>query len=237
MPALIFWKSVIKALVLPPTGLLLVILAGLWMARKGRRLGLALAGGGALALLALAVPLVAVALVKTLDPPAPFDGRTAGAGAIVIVGGGARRMAPEYGADTVNALSLERVRYGARVARTTGLPVLVTGGAPQGFSSEASLMQRALEEDFGVQVQWIESESLDTRENAMLSARILRSHGIHKAVLVTHAFDMKRAAAEFRDAGDRNCACRGRHTQSGTNRDPRLPAGNERSPAQLLRAL
>ena len=49
--------------------------------------------------------------------------------AIVILGGGVRRHAAEYGGDTLGQLTLERVRYGARVARLTGLPVLVSGGS------------------------------------------------------------------------------------------------------------
>jgi hypothetical protein len=35
----------------------------------------------------------------------------------------------EYGGDTLGRLTLERVRYGARVAKKTGLPVLVAGGS------------------------------------------------------------------------------------------------------------
>ena len=52
----------------------------------------------------------------------------ADAEAIVILGGGTRRNAPEYGGDTLGRLTLERVRYGAQVAKLTALPVLVTGG-------------------------------------------------------------------------------------------------------------
>lgn len=83
--------------------------------------------------------------------------------AIVILGGGVRRHAPEFGGETLGRLTLERVRYGARVARETRLPLLVTGGALFGGSTEAALMKRALEEEFNVAVRWTEERSRDTR--------------------------------------------------------------------------
>ena len=48
--------------------------------------------------------------------------RLADAGAIVILSGGLRDYAPEYGGPTVNRVTLERVRYGARLARQSGEP-------------------------------------------------------------------------------------------------------------------
>ena len=68
--------------------------------------------------------------------------------AIVIVAGGRHRNAPEYGGETVNPLTLERLRYGARLARASGLPILLSGGAPSGGTAEALLMRDALERDF-----------------------------------------------------------------------------------------
>lgn len=98
-------------------------------------------------------------------------------------------------------MTLERVRYGARVARLTGLPVLVTGGSPSGGESEAKLMQESLEREFGVEVRWAEDRSRNTHENAVFSAQILRLAGIHRVVLVGHGVDMPRAIAEFADEG------------------------------------
>src|SRR5258707_4562639 len=47
--------------------------------------------------------------------------------AIVILGAGRRVYAPEFGGETVDEFGLERVRYGAALARLTELPVLVSG--------------------------------------------------------------------------------------------------------------
>jgi len=119
----------------------------------------------------------------------------------VIPGGGVRRDAPEYGGDTLASLTLERVRYGAHVARLTGLPVLVTGGSVLGGEPEAKLMAASLEREFGVPVRWIEARSRTTHENAVLSARMLKNEGINRVVLVVHGFDTRRAMAEFQAQG------------------------------------
>jgi uncharacterized SAM-binding protein YcdF (DUF218 family) len=195
-------KALLKALMLPPTGPLLLSAFGLGILNRFPRAGRTLAAAGVLLLLALSVPVVAVALLRTVDtsPPLDFE-RAKSAQAVVILGGGSRRNAAEYGGDTLGRLTLERVRYGARVAHLTGLPVLVSGGAPADGESEAKLMRDALEREFGIPVRWAEDRSRNTHENAVLSAAILRGAGIHRVVLVGHSFDMPRAAAEFADEG------------------------------------
>jgi uncharacterized SAM-binding protein YcdF (DUF218 family) len=199
----IYWlKALAKALVLPPTGPLLVAIAGLALLRRSPRLGRTLAWAGVLVLLVLSVPVVASLLQESIAVSSALDlDRAKSAQAIVILGGGTRRGASEYGGDTLGRLTLERVRYGARVAKLTGLPVLVSGGAPPGATTEASLMRRALEDEFGVPVRWTEDRSRDTHENAVRSAAILRPEGITRVVLVAHDFDMRRARAEFAAQG------------------------------------
>ncbi|MGH8800143.1 MAG: YdcF family protein, partial [Casimicrobiaceae bacterium] len=185
----IWVKAVLKALILPPTGSLLIALAGLAARPRLPRLGAVLAWTGVASLLALSIPAVSVLLMQGLAVPAPFDRAVAAdAQAIVILGGGTRRDAPDYGGDTLATLTLERVRYGARVARETGLPVLVTGGSTYGGKAEAELMRQALQGEFGVAVRWAENRSRTTHENAVYSAALLRAAGIGRVVLVAHAF-------------------------------------------------
>lgn len=195
-------KAVVKALVLPPAGPLLVALAGVLLWRRKPVLGRALAGFGVLSLLALSLPVVSTLLLRTVEIAPPLDWQMArSAQAIVILGGGTRRAAPEYGGDTLARLTLDRVRYGALVARTTQLPVLVTGGAVFGGTPEARLMQAALQDEFGVDVRWVEDGSRNTRENAGRSARLLQADGVTRIVLVAHGFDMRRAVPEFARVG------------------------------------
>ena len=195
-------RAVAKALVLPPAGPLLLAVAGLVVARRAPRTGRALAWIGIGALLLLSLPIVAAWLARPFDR-APFAAADAqGAQAIVILGGGTRRNAPEYGGDTLGRLTLERVRYGAQVAKATGLPVLVSGGSTFGaVSTEAALMRSALHQEYGVAVRWVEDASRNTDENARHSAALLKRDGVHRIVLVAHAIDMPRATAEFAEAG------------------------------------
>lgn len=196
-----FLKGLLGNLLLPPTnGLLLLILAALFHRRRGA-FALALLGGGLL--LAQSLPPVAGWLNDTLEERAgPVLTDTRGAGAIVVLGSGLSIDAPEYNGDTVTDRSLVRARYGAVVARRSGLPVLVSGGQPRNASrSEADVIGDLLEKEFGVPVRWREGESLDTADNARFSAVMLHGQGIRKIVLVTQAFHMPRARRLFEAAG------------------------------------
>jgi uncharacterized SAM-binding protein YcdF (DUF218 family) len=195
-------KKTIAALILPPIGPLILIFLGVLFLRPLPKVGRASVVAGALALLGLSLPVVSTSLVQVLDDNPALDLlRPSGAQAIVILGGGVRPDAQEYGGDTLGRLTLERVRYGALVSRKIRLPVLVTGGAVSDTMPEAVLMKRSLEEEFGIGVQWSEPRSRNTHENAVFSAEILRHAGIQRVILVAHSFDMRRATAEFADAG------------------------------------
>lgn len=195
-------RALVKAFVLPPAGPLLMALAGLALLRRAPRAGRALAWGGLGALLALSLPVVALLLERPYALPA-FDVRdAASAQAIVVPGGGLRRNAEEYDGDTLGRLTADRVRYAARVAKATGLPVLVTGGVPKGAAtSEGAAMREVLEREYGVRVQWVDPGARNTRENALRSAALLKPAGVSTVVLVGHAVDMPRARAEFGAAG------------------------------------
>ncbi len=199
-------KKILTALILPPTGPVLLALFGLWLSRrKSRRwqyAGLALATLSLLALIALSMPVVGNALTPAAATQAPINAETLRrAQAIVILGGGSYYAAPEYGGDTVGSASLVRARYGAKLARETGLPVLVTSGSPLGGRAEADSMREVLEKEFGVRVRWTETKSRDTEENASMSAPLLKANGITRVALVTHASHMPRAADLFRREG------------------------------------
>jgi uncharacterized SAM-binding protein YcdF (DUF218 family) len=194
-------KKILEALLLPPLGPLLLIACGLWLARR-RRIGGLLAALGLLVLTALSVPAVANALLRAQEDFAPLTLDVIGnAQAIVVLGGGSNYAAPEYGGDTVNAHSLQRLRYAAMLQRRSGLPLLVTGGAPFGGHPEALSMKAVLEKEFAVKVRWVESASLDTIENAKFSAPILKNNGIQRIVLVSHAWHLPRAVAAFERQG------------------------------------
>jgi uncharacterized SAM-binding protein YcdF (DUF218 family) len=200
---IVLWRKVLAALVLPPIGPLLILIAGAFAVRRFPGLGRGLVWIGIAALATLSTWVVAAALLRLAGDSPPLkleDARSAQA--IVIIGGGVRPNAVEYGGDTLGRLSLERVRYGARVARATGLPVLVSGGKVSGdTATEAAVMRDVLQDEYGVSVRWLEELSRNTHQNAVHSAEILRRDKVTRVVLVAHGFDMRRARAEFQAAG------------------------------------
>lgn len=191
----------LAALLLPPGVLMLVIAGGLMLHRTRPRPGMGLVTGGLAALYVLSMPLIAGTLLSALEVRSPAT-NNGGAAAIIVLGGGKSHAAPEYGGDTIIGASLVRLRYAAHLQRQTGLPVLVSGGSPEGSEqSEAELMQRALQNEFSVPVRWAESGSANTLENARLSYRMLAAENIRTVYLVTHAWHMPRAQLAFEAAG------------------------------------
>src|SRR5690348_4640264 len=195
-------KQVVKWLVLSPVGPLLVAYAGFVIARRRPRLGWRIALSGLVLLTLLTMPAVGILLERALDrSPALDPSKTDAAQAIVILSGGTRQNAREYGGPTLGPVSLTRVRYGARLSRLTGLPVLVSGGRVGDAPPEALLMRDVLTREFHIPVRWVETRSRNTQENAAFSAAILKANGVSRVILVGHAFDFPRAAKEFEAQG------------------------------------
>ena len=195
------WWGFLTGLLLPPGGPILLGLLGLLLWRRAVGRGLIMLS---LVLLYLAsTPLASMALVAPLERGPVLDLETAvDADAIVVLAGGRAMEAPEYGGETVSLWTLERIRYAARLQRRLQLPLLVSGGDPQGLgTAEADLMVTALEQDFGAPVTWVESRSRNTQENAYYSAAILREEGVSRIILVTRALHMPRSVEAFRRAG------------------------------------
>lgn len=194
-------RILLKQLVLPPCGPLLVGIAGLLFWSRRPRLGLVLCAVGIGSLWLLATPIIADALARAAEgypalDPTQLNEQQASAEAIVILGGGYRRNAPEAGGDAPNAAGDLRLIEGAKIARATHLPILVSGSL-----REANAMRRFVEENLQMPVRWVENASGDTHENAIFSARLLRKQGIEHIILVTSSAHMVRAAAEFTAAG------------------------------------
>ena len=198
-----FFTNLISVILLPPLNLLLVAALGLWLWHKRPLIARMLITTSIILLWILSTPFFAEALLHELEgEPYVTDTRKPLADAIVVLGGGTYFHAPEYGGDTVNAQTLERLRFAAKLQRETGKPILVTGGAPLGnLTSEAELMKRVLEQEFNVPVRWTESASDNTLENANQSWQLLNQSGIKRIYLVTHAWHMARAVPAFQAAG------------------------------------
>ena len=179
---------------LPPTGLALLALAAMLLGRRLRRVAVA----ALVALVLLSMPIVTMPLLAALDlPPAPPPDPAPQA--IVILSADIVRIGDQ--AVDIGPLTLERERIGAALHRSTGLPLLVSGGIVQVPPQVARLMERSLPDDFRVPVRWREDRSLTTWENAKFSAEILKPEGITRVYVVTHPWHMRRALVAFRAAG------------------------------------
>jgi uncharacterized SAM-binding protein YcdF (DUF218 family) len=198
MLTLLRLKTLLRGVILPPTGPMLLAILGIVLMKRRPRLARACLIAAIGTLWLLSTPVISDALVDSVEryPPLVISGAD-GAQAIVILGGGGQRSyAAEYGGPAPDPTLLERLTYGAYLARKTGLPILVSG-----FHIEAKAMQAGLERNFALTPRWVDGEAYDTFENATNSVRLLRTDGIHRIILVTHATHMWRAAHEFTAAG------------------------------------
>lgn len=123
--------------------------------------------------------------------------------AIVILGAGVKSGALEYGGETLDDTSLERVRAGAMIYRKQPLPILVSGGKfPKEQKATANHMANVLINEFHVPVAYREDQSLTTYENALNTRKILlEGKNIKSIILVTHAYHMHRALDIFEKMG------------------------------------
>ena len=194
-------RAVLKSCVLPPVGPLWAIAVGFGLYRGGRAWGRFAIYGGVLVLLALSLPVVAdrLTLLASTMPAGPVA--QSHPQAIVILSGGLRTNSSRPSGAEVRAVTLARLAEGARLARQYRLPILVSGGAVEAGPADAVIMAESLRENFGLMAEFVEDRSLNTHENAVESARILKAEGIHQVMLVTSAVHLPRARSEFVAAG------------------------------------
>lgn len=195
--------NILAATLLPPFSLVLLLVAALVLYRKRPRMAFSLILLVAFALFTLSTPWVGGVLRKSLEVSNPVNLQAPPtADAIVVLGGGRRTQVGEYGGDTLNSYSLERLRYAVRLQRATQLPLLATGGMPGGGSvSEGALMRKVSSEELHTPVRWIEEAALTTWDNARYSAPILKKAGVKRILLVTDAAHLRRAVPLFEQQG------------------------------------
>jgi uncharacterized SAM-binding protein YcdF (DUF218 family) len=196
-------RSALEAFVLPPTGLVILLAAGLLLRGEWYRFGHRLAWASLIALILLGMPIVSISLLRALEtglqttPPADHPPQ-----AIVVLSAETIRAHEEALGYRPGLLTLDRLRTAAALHRRTGLPILVSGGTSRPNRTPfADVMARSLADDFQSPVRWLEPKSIDTWQNAHLSANILRAEGITSIYVVTHSWHMRRALLAFRGTG------------------------------------
>lgn len=200
-------RYLIKQLILPPGVLLLLLIAAWWLRRSWPRVSALCFILGLGGLWVMSLPIVVERSARLLETePALSQEQWASlaehADAIVVLGAGRERGDPAWGSDQPTGVAMERMRYGAQLAKASGLPLLTSGGLHYGTPpSEAQLMAESLQRDLGVSVRWKEEGSRTTWENAQMSAGILLPQGIKRVVVVTQAWHMQRSRWSFEQAG------------------------------------
>lgn len=213
-------KTLLAPWLLPPVALFVLAAIGLAVSLRWPRTGRWLIGLAAATGVLLSLPVVSGRLMAWVEAPfAALDPAPArlpaermarwrqkpdeAPQAIVLLGGGSSADGADSRApNRLTAQSLERVLQVRRLARMTGLPILISGGvAPGGGAAEANLMRQVLEDDLGQPARWLELRSRDTAENARFSRDILLPQGLKRILLVTHGYHMQRARLSFEREG------------------------------------
>ncbi len=200
----------ISQLLLPPGGLIMLAVIGLWFSHKRWGKSLIILSLSLLWLLSieptrdmLASPLEM--FHKPLSLESLSNAPNMKHAAIVLLGGGIAEHSLEYeGRDELGRYAMMRSIYAAKIAQQTHLPIFATGGVPltQRSESEASIMKRWLMW-FGIAKEkiFVEAEANTTWENAALTKQLLSEKNIDSIILVTSANHMRRSVWCFEQQG------------------------------------
>lgn len=119
---------------------------------------------------------------------------------IVVLGAGALADVPNVnGTGQVSDYAANRLLTCLQLYHRLGVPIIVSGGKVFQSSGNEAEISRTTLVGAGVPADKIlmEKESLNTTQNAQYIARILKSRGFTRPILVTSAFHMPRAVAQF----------------------------------------
>lgn len=201
------FKTLLLAVALPPSPLLLLAAWGGWRLRRAKRLGGLMLGMALIGIWFSATEAAGELLSRATGRPLLLSRQQVdvlkgeAGGAVLVLGGGVKRYVPEYGAGAPKRYTAERLAYGVWLARHTGWPLAFSGGigwmATDLQEPEAKIVARVAAEDYGLPMRWTESRSRDTRENASNTLPILAAAGVKRVLLVTDDGHMRRALRAF----------------------------------------
>ncbi len=190
--------------VLPP-GIFIILFWGLsWYAWhiKARKLAYLLASL-TFCLYILSTSWFSGILVSSLEdqynPPILANGDV-----IIMLGGGATSDTPDVsGKGELCSIPANRLLTAVRLQKKLQIPIILSGGQVYKDSGKEAEIARRMLLDLGVADReiLIEGKSINTRENAEFSARLIREYHFQKPILVTSAYHMPRAVLNFRQQG------------------------------------
>jgi len=170
------------------------------------RIASILLGVALVVLLCSSNEIISKLIVRSLEWQYLPNGELPQSEAIIVLGGGTRPRIPPRPWYEVNEAG-DRILYGSWLYKQGKAPLLVvTGGRAdwygEGGNPESEDMA-AIAEAMGVPASAIiqESQSFNTRDNAVNTKHILDQRGINKVLLVTSALHMPRSMEIFRKVG------------------------------------
>jgi uncharacterized SAM-binding protein YcdF (DUF218 family) len=200
-----FLDPLLLLLVVLGVALYLAFRAGPLPAPRLRRPGRVAAWMAWGALWILSTPLAANRLsywteTRGVDLDAALTGRDVDRAALVVLAGGLRTVDAEVPPrERLDGATTQRVLTAARLWHRHRFGLVILSGAPL---AETEGME-ALITTLGVPAERVvrETRSVNTRENALYSATILRERGVETTVLVTSGTHLRRAVKDFEAAG------------------------------------
>lgn len=194
------WMRLVELLLLPP-GLILWVGLLIWLVTRARARLLAIFFLGVIVVTwGLSTAVVSQWLIDGLqDRFPPLLAKPNGADAVVVLGGGRYWGHNEYGLSSLpSSASLERMAYGAYLARKWELPLVYSDGFTGEFGKQAAQATRHyFKEVLGVATVYLEENSRTTFENAKYTDRLLEARGLQRPIVVTHYWHMQRALESF----------------------------------------
>lgn len=195
-------KKLFAAFLLPP-GIMVLALGGLavYLRRRAPRAAVFCA---ALALGVWGVTSKAFSelLLRPLETAYSVPAKPAGDVIILLCGGFMGGGKPYSASERLDTGTLERAAAAYKLHKDTGLPVLISGGAPFSPEPESEAAAAWLRE-LGMHSKAILTEvrSRDTYENAAYSLKICGEKGFKKPLLLTSAYHMPRSVLLFKKSG------------------------------------
>ncbi len=123
---------------------------------------------------------------------------------IVMLGGGAIRDSQDVdGEGTLCSSPANRLLTAVRLQKILNVPILLSGGQVYSDSGSEAIISGRILQSLGVPENKIllETKSVNTTQNAIFSAEILRERNFRRPIVVTSAFHMNRAVLNFSRQG------------------------------------
>ena len=208
MRSLVYLLKFGASWILPP-GIFIVAFFAIavyaWRSRNDPKLALIIAAV-TFAFYLLCIGFVSEKVLGSLedDYSPPADIESSGADVIIMLGGGAIPDVPDVdGSGALCASPANRLLTAVRLQRKLHVPILLSGGQVYSDTGAEAKIARKILKSLGVEDQdiLVETQSINTTQNAKFSAEILREKNLHKPILVTSAFHMTRSVLNFKQQG------------------------------------